>query len=88
MANPRAAMRVPSADLLGARYKFEDSPGFEKDFGDAVNGKVLVGVNWSTGFEHKLWLTGEPVPLYKIRFELTGSFRQNGTDSRRVVILP
>ena len=85
LANPRATMRGPSADLIGASYRFMDTPGFEKDFGNTIDGKTFVGIGWQAGFEQKLWRQGDIQPLFSKRLTLTGRYNQGGPDHRRIV---
>lgn len=83
-SNPRATMRGPSADPRGASYRFEDAPGFSKNFGDTIDGKVFTGIAWSTSFEHKLWREGGSQPMFRVQFSLTGRYDQSGADTRVV----
>lgn len=85
LANPRAAMRGPSADIRGTTYRFRDMPGFAKNFGDDMNGKTFVAIGWQVQFEHKLWRHGESQPLHRQLFTLTGHYGQVGPDSRRII---
>ena len=85
LANPRATMRGSSADLSGATYRFKDTLGFEKNFGDIVGGKTFVGIGWLVRFEHKLWRQGAGQPLYRRLLTLTGRYDQGGADHRRIV---
>ena len=83
-ANPRGTMRGASADPRGATYRFQDAPGFSKNFGDAIDGKAFIGVSWAVSFEQKLWRAGAASPFYRIRFSLSGTFDQQGTDTRSI----
>jgi hypothetical protein len=78
----RGSMRGPSANPVGPRYEFDDAPGFPKNFGEMISGKVFTGISWDTGFEHKLWRSGEGIPFFTTRFHLTGRYSQDGTDTR------
>ena len=84
LANPRATMRGPSADPRGATYRFEDSPGFSKNFGDLIDSRTFVGITWNVRFEHKLWLEGGRQPLHTRIFSLTGRYDMSGSDARRI----
>jgi hypothetical protein len=83
-ANPRGTMRGASADPRGGVYRFEDAPGFSKNFGDAIGGKVFVGISWAVSFEQKLWRAGDASPFYRIRFSLGGTADRQGTDTRSI----
>ena len=84
-ANPGATMRGPSADLRGARYRFGDSPGFSKNFGDTIDGRAFAGVSWDVRFEHKLWLQGDGRPLHRRLFALSGRYDSMGEDTRSII---
>lgn len=78
-------MRGPSADPRGATFRFEDAPGFSKDFGDTIGGKTFRGIQWQTMFVHKLWLEGEHQPIHQRHFSLTGRWDQFKNDTRKVL---
>ena len=85
LANAPATMRGASANPGGSTYRFEDSPGFDKDFDDVINGKPFVGITWNCRFEHKLWRSGENQPFFVRIVTLSGRHDRTGVDTRRVV---
>lgn len=86
LAHPRAAtMRGPSANPGGVTYRFEDTPGFGKNFGDIIEGKTFVGIGWQVRFEHKIWRQGSRQPLHRLVFTLTGRSDRGGLDHRRII---
>jgi hypothetical protein len=84
--NP-SAMRGPSARLSGATYRFDDAPGFDKDFGETISGIFFDRISWSVGFVHKLWCPNADEPTQIASFSLQGQYRSDGTDTRRIVDL-
>jgi hypothetical protein len=58
-------------------YVFDDYPGLELKFGELVvyagRRRRLIGVEWSVGFHHKIWIVGqESLPYYEIQFFIKG----------------
>lgn len=79
--------------LGGIVYEFSDTPGFNKDFGDALDGKVIAGIEWDTEFEHKVWLPPEQQGKYSqsfisVRFSLTGEYTAEGDTCEITLLQP
>jgi hypothetical protein len=75
---------VPTPASSPSTYTFEDAPGFEKNLGDTMDGKIVTGITWATTFEHKLWRKETSSVICSIRVFLTGRFDQTGGDTRRL----
>jgi len=67
-----------------SEYTFEDEPGFHNNFGTVINGLIFEGIQWHTGFEHKLYCAGQEEPVDVKKFFLEGKNRANGVDTRKI----
>jgi hypothetical protein len=76
-------------DARTATYRFADTAGYKKDFGDRFTDqgkeKTFRGIVWQSQFEHKVWRKGGTL-IVRIQFSLRGRYDKNNNDTRTVEI--
>ena len=67
-------------DVRTATYRFRDTLGFRKGFGDHFTDqdkdKTFRGIAWQAQFEHKVWRKGGTL-VVRMQFSLRGRYDKN-----------